>query len=332
MYQTRSENLNFLSFSIHNGLHGRKGKNNASRSNKTSHYGIMGGLAPSTNIAQGVKRFRLRRARNQQVIPLMPIPGLQYMKDKNILSKNPAGSGGVGLTKVMVDRSMGPCNCGIGKHGAEAARKTESLGGTQDLGASTPDDPTCTINSTLDVAFIPPDDVEMTFDPPLSFFGGGKLNKISKHTWIAAEVVTLKRATELETPNTLVFKWYDKKLNLDGVLNPEQQPKLSITFDVASRYITDMRITGGTPGNGKCNFELIAQVSPTDQKITTNSKWDELISKYPTKGLLWDFTGKPEPWTQVGCAQEDLKGPFYCIDRGQGWSEGLIKLFDQKCM
>ena len=91
---------------------GGKAKNNASRSNQITHYGVMGGLAPSTNVAQGVKRFRLRRARNKQTIPVMPIPGLEYMKEKDILSKNPAGSGGVGLSKVLVDRSMGPCNCG----------------------------------------------------------------------------------------------------------------------------------------------------------------------------------------------------------------------------
>ena len=63
---------------------GGKAKNNASRSNQTSHYGIMGGLAPSINIAQGVKRFRLRRARNKQTIPLMPVPGLNYMKEYNV--------------------------------------------------------------------------------------------------------------------------------------------------------------------------------------------------------------------------------------------------------
>ena len=95
---------------------GGKGKNNASRTNQTSHFGIMGGLAPSTNIAQGVKRFRLRRARNRQTIPLMPGPGLAFMREHGILSVNPAGSGGIGLTKVLVDRSMGPCNCGGGPH------------------------------------------------------------------------------------------------------------------------------------------------------------------------------------------------------------------------
>jgi len=107
---------------------GGKGKNNASRSNQITHYGVMGGLAPSTNIAQGVKRFRVRRARNKQTIPTMPIPGLQYMKEKDILSKNPAGSGGVGLSKVLVDRSMGPCNCGGGNPTMPAVALGEELG------------------------------------------------------------------------------------------------------------------------------------------------------------------------------------------------------------
>ena len=91
---------------------GGKAKNNASRSNQITHFGVMGGLAPSTNVAQGVKRFRLRRARNKQTIPLMPIPGLEYMKEKDILSKNPAGSGGVGFSNVLVNRAMGPSGGG----------------------------------------------------------------------------------------------------------------------------------------------------------------------------------------------------------------------------
>ena len=86
---------------------GGRGKNNASRSNQTSHYGIMGGLAPSTNINSGVRRFRLRRARNKQTIPLGAGPGLEFMRENGLLSKNPAGSGGVGLTAVLVERSIG---------------------------------------------------------------------------------------------------------------------------------------------------------------------------------------------------------------------------------
>ena len=87
---------------------GGKGKNNASRSNQTTHFGIMGGLAPNL----GRQRFMFRKARNRQSIPLAPAPGLTYMREADILSVNPAGSGGVGLTKVLVDRSLGPCRCG----------------------------------------------------------------------------------------------------------------------------------------------------------------------------------------------------------------------------
>ena len=110
----------------------------ASMISQTSHFGIMGGLAPSTNIAQGVKRFRLRRARNRQTIPLMPGPGLAFMREHGLLSVNPAGSGGVGLTKVLVDRSMGPCNCGSGESdgggSSKIAENGGEIGGTNDLG------------------------------------------------------------------------------------------------------------------------------------------------------------------------------------------------------
>ena len=90
---------------------GGKGKNNASRSNQTSHFGIMGGLAPTTNISAGVRMFRLKRARNFQHIPADAIAGYYYMLDHDLLSRNPAGSGGVGRTSVLVHRSIGPCNC-----------------------------------------------------------------------------------------------------------------------------------------------------------------------------------------------------------------------------
>ena len=89
-------------------LMGGKGSYNAMRSNQTTHFGIMGGLAPYGR----AHTFRLKRAKNQQRIPSMPKPGLEYMREKDILSKNPTGSGGVGMTRLLVDRVMGPCNCG----------------------------------------------------------------------------------------------------------------------------------------------------------------------------------------------------------------------------
>ena len=112
-----------------------RGRYNASRSNQTAHYGIMGGLAPSTNVP---RMFRLRRATKRQTIPSMPIPGLAFMLQHNLLSRNPAGSGGIGLSRVLVGRSMGPCDCS--PHGAdpefpknEQARSPDSAGTGREL-------------------------------------------------------------------------------------------------------------------------------------------------------------------------------------------------------
>lgn len=101
-----------------------KVSSSSSMTNQTSHFGIMGGLAPSVGLASGARMFRLRRGKNKQQIPTGSVPGLQHMKEHDILSKNPAGSGGIGLTKVLVDRSMGPCNCGA--PGVQAAAVTAS--------------------------------------------------------------------------------------------------------------------------------------------------------------------------------------------------------------
>ena len=107
----------------------------SSMTNQTCHFGIMGGLAPSVGLPAGARMFRLRRAKNKQPMPTGCIPGLEYMKEHDILSKNPAGSGGIGLTKVLVDRSMGPCNCsGGGGAGGVAGLGSEVL----DLGDGDP--------------------------------------------------------------------------------------------------------------------------------------------------------------------------------------------------
>ena len=79
----------------------RMARNAASLTNQTRIFGIMGGLAPTTNVAQGVKNFRLRRARSRQTIPLAPGPGLEYMRRMGLLSVNPQASGGVGKRVLL---------------------------------------------------------------------------------------------------------------------------------------------------------------------------------------------------------------------------------------
>ena len=110
-----------------------KVSSSSSMTNQTCHFGIMGGLAPSVGLPAGVGMFRLRRARNKQTIPTGCVPGLQYMKEHDILSKNPAGSGGIGLTKVLVDRSMGPCNCGAPTAANTTVVGSDSLDGLDGL-------------------------------------------------------------------------------------------------------------------------------------------------------------------------------------------------------
>ena len=91
---------------------GGKGKNNSSRSNQTSHFGIVGVIGPILLMSPfGPRTFRLQRATNKQMIPLRPVPGYNYMQAKDILSRNPAGSGGTGKTALLVARQIGPCNC-----------------------------------------------------------------------------------------------------------------------------------------------------------------------------------------------------------------------------
>ena len=81
-------------------------RHQSSMVNQTTHYGEMGGIAPTTNIPVGVKQHRLRRARNKQTIPTAPISGLEFMKLHDLLSKNPAGSGGVGYTSLLLGRAL----------------------------------------------------------------------------------------------------------------------------------------------------------------------------------------------------------------------------------
>ena len=79
-----------------------KGRYNAMRTNQTSHYGIMGGLRPYV----GTGNVIANRANSRQRIPPGAIPGLRYMQEHDILSVNPAGSGGVGRMQLLISRAM----------------------------------------------------------------------------------------------------------------------------------------------------------------------------------------------------------------------------------
>ena len=66
---------------------------------KTNVYMIMGGLAPRTGVPTATRSHQQLHATNTQSIPqpgLENLAGIRYMRDRNLLSSNPACSGGVG--------------------------------------------------------------------------------------------------------------------------------------------------------------------------------------------------------------------------------------------
>jgi len=78
-------------------LSGGKGTHNASRSNQTSHFGIMGGI-PRMSGHKASILHRLQRNTGSP-IPIGAVAGRAYMVGRGLLSVNPQGSGGVGKTQ-----------------------------------------------------------------------------------------------------------------------------------------------------------------------------------------------------------------------------------------
>lgn len=80
---------------------GKAARNQASIVNKTSVFGIMGGLVPLQGYQLNNTTQKRLRGNNTLVIPLNPVPGLAYMKINKLLSVNPQASGGVGKKVLM---------------------------------------------------------------------------------------------------------------------------------------------------------------------------------------------------------------------------------------
>ena len=82
-------------------MNGSKAARNAvSITNNTKNYGIMGGTGPKIGkLSQGCSSTRNT---NCIKIPFDAVLGLAYMRANNLLSVNPASSGGVGKRVTMV--------------------------------------------------------------------------------------------------------------------------------------------------------------------------------------------------------------------------------------
>ena len=67
-------------------------------SNQTSHFGIMAGR-PSVVGLDSSARFQMRTRGSGTPIPTDPVAGLNFMRQRGLLSVNPQSSGGVGRTR-----------------------------------------------------------------------------------------------------------------------------------------------------------------------------------------------------------------------------------------
>ena len=87
----------------------KSARNVASLTNNTNIFGVMGGLAPQNGINYNMLSPAKRRQRNQQTLSPDPELGKVQMIERNILSRNPQGSGGVGKIQVIAHKKTGPC-------------------------------------------------------------------------------------------------------------------------------------------------------------------------------------------------------------------------------
>ena len=82
----------------------KRARNTPSISNKTSVFGIMGGLAPRTGV-RDVATYRHIQIKGSKGLPQLycktPQEQKQYLKQNKLLSVNPLTSGGVGKRTLM---------------------------------------------------------------------------------------------------------------------------------------------------------------------------------------------------------------------------------------
>ena len=89
----------------------KRARNTPSIANKTSVFGIMGGLAPRTGTSDAAvyRHLQIKGSRGLPQLYGKPIDYQKtYLKTNKLLSVNPLGSGGVGKKTSMFHQS---CNC-----------------------------------------------------------------------------------------------------------------------------------------------------------------------------------------------------------------------------
>ncbi|MEX0597510.1 MAG: hypothetical protein WD512_13530 [Candidatus Paceibacterota bacterium] len=76
----------------------KRARSTPSITNNTKIFGIMGGTVSLTGRRDSIVHHLKRKATNFNPIPSAPTAGFEYMLSRNLLSRNPLCSGGVGRT------------------------------------------------------------------------------------------------------------------------------------------------------------------------------------------------------------------------------------------
>jgi len=74
----------------------KRARSTPSITNNTKIFGIMGGTVSLTGRRDSIVHHLKRKATNLNPIPSGPTAGFEYMLSRNLLSRNPLCSGGVG--------------------------------------------------------------------------------------------------------------------------------------------------------------------------------------------------------------------------------------------
>lgn len=88
----------------------KRARHAASLINNTKSFGKMSGLVAASAHPPSVRRHILLKAQTNIRYPIEAGAAYQYLKEKNLLSKNPACSGGVGRSQSS--RTYCACKCG----------------------------------------------------------------------------------------------------------------------------------------------------------------------------------------------------------------------------
>ena len=84
---------------------GKRANRIESLTNQTSIYAIVGGLGRTVGGNAAINNRGRHRWVTELISPWQPVLSFNYMREHNLLSVNPTGSGGVGKMTLLINRN-----------------------------------------------------------------------------------------------------------------------------------------------------------------------------------------------------------------------------------